>query len=162
MTKNYSFFSPASDGAYILSKVLKSLSLEKLILRLNPIGSDGAASIFSVLEFLPITNLDMAGCSLDKTITKLFMQLVVQNKKLWFIDLSNNILGQVSSLCFFFFFVGVFIINFYEFQEFGKHLLKVVGFNKTLKSINLRNAGLSLEMCQQFQEILKQNHLNMK
>ena len=69
--------------------------MEKLILRLNPIGSEGAASIFSALEQLPITNLDMAGCSLDETITKLFMQLVVQNKTLLFVDLSNNWLEEV-------------------------------------------------------------------
>lgn len=69
--------------------------MEKLILRLNPIGSEGAASIFSSLEHLPITNLDMSGCSLDETITKLFMQLVVQNKTLLSVDLSNNWLGEV-------------------------------------------------------------------
>ena len=86
----------ASEGAYILSKVLKRLSLEKLSLRLNPIGSDGAASIFMVLAALPIIYLDIAGCSLDELITKIFMQLVVENKTLWFIDLSNNSLGTVS------------------------------------------------------------------
>lgn len=88
----------ASEGAYILSKVLKSLSLEKLSLRLNPIGSDGAISIFMVLEALPIIYLDIAGCSLDESITKMFMQLVVQNKTLWFIDASNNYFGTVCCL----------------------------------------------------------------
>ena len=76
--------------------MLKRLSLEKLSLRLNPIGSDGAASIFMVLAALPIIYLDIAGCSLDELITKIFMQLVVENKTLWFIDLSNNSLGTVS------------------------------------------------------------------
>ncbi|XP_037827385.1 dynein regulatory complex subunit 5-like [Lucilia sericata] len=129
-----------SEGAYYLSKVLKSLSLEKLILRLNPIGSEGAASIFAALDGLPLTDLDMAGCSLDDTITKLFMQLIIQNKTLWSIDISNNCLGQ----------------------DFGKHLFKVIGFNKTLKRMNLRNTGVSLDMCKQFQEILKESHLKKK
>ncbi|KNC28146.1 hypothetical protein FF38_04391 [Lucilia cuprina] len=129
-----------SEGAYYLSKVLKSLSLEKLILRLNPIGSEGAASIFGSLDDLPLTDLDMAGCSLDDTITKLFMQLIIQNKTLWSIDISNNCLGQ----------------------DFGKHLFKVIGFNKTLKYMNLRNTGLSLDKCKQFLEILKESHIKKK
>ncbi|KAM7363096.1 uncharacterized protein ACRADG_000148 [Cochliomyia hominivorax] len=129
-----------SEGVYILSKVLKSLRLETFILRLNPIGSEGAASIFSVLEFLPITYLDLAGCSLDETITKLFMQLIIKNKTLCFIDLSNNKLGP----------------------NFGKHVYKIIGFNKTLTTINFKNTGLTLDICKKFEQILKENYLKKK
>uniref|UniRef100_A0A1A9V2K0 Uncharacterized protein n=1 Tax=Glossina austeni TaxID=7395 RepID=A0A1A9V2K0_GLOAU len=84
-----------AEGAYILSGVIKDLSLEELILRLNPIGSNGATTIFSILDCLPIKNLDISGCLLTDSITKSFMQLVVTNKSLICIDVSNNVLGKL-------------------------------------------------------------------
>ncbi|XP_053949283.1 dynein regulatory complex subunit 5 [Anastrepha ludens] len=124
-----------SEGAYVLSRTIKGLSLRKLILRLNPIESDGVATIFSLLQNLPIETLDISGCSICESITKLFMQLIIQNKSLVSIDISNNKLGE----------------------EFGKQLYKIIGFNKVLQHLDLRNTGLSLELRNKIKEILKNN-----
>ncbi|KAL9887988.1 uncharacterized protein ACN2A1_010105 [Glossina fuscipes fuscipes] len=125
----------SAEGAYILSGVIKDLSLEELILRLNPIGSNGATTIFSILDCLPIKNLDISGCLLTGSITKSFMQLVVTNKSLICIDVSNNVLGK----------------------DFGKHLMKVIGFNRKIMNIDLHNTGLTQEHRNQFKEFLRQN-----
>uniref|UniRef100_A0A1B0BF68 Uncharacterized protein n=1 Tax=Glossina palpalis gambiensis TaxID=67801 RepID=A0A1B0BF68_9MUSC len=125
----------SAEGAYILSGVIKDLSLEELILRLNPIGSNGATTILSILDCLPIKNLDISGCLLTHSITKSFMQLVVTNKSLICIDISNNVLGK----------------------DFGKHLMKVIGFNRKIMNIGLHNTGLTQEHRNQFKEFLRQN-----
>lgn len=43
------------------------------------------------------------------------------------------------------------------FQDFGKHLLKVIGCNKTLEELDLRNTGLSLGIRGKFREFLMRN-----
>ncbi|XP_017860566.1 PREDICTED: uncharacterized protein LOC108612165 [Drosophila arizonae] len=123
------------EGAYTLSRTLVHVPLVRLVLRLNPIQSDGAAAIFHTLQTMPIKQLDLASCSITESITKLFMMLICQQKTLLVIDLSNNDLGQ----------------------DFGKHLLKIINCNKMLEDMDLRNTGLSLEMRRKFQEILLKN-----
>ncbi|XP_004518540.1 T-complex-associated testis-expressed protein 1 [Ceratitis capitata] len=124
-----------SEGAYILSRTIKGLSLRKLILRMNPIESDGVAAIFSLLRDLPIETLDISCCSISPTITKLFMQLIIQNKFLVSVDISNNNLGE----------------------EFGMQLFKIIGFNKVLHHLDLRNTGLKLDLRNKMRDILKGN-----
>lgn len=87
----------AEEGAYTLSRTLVHIPLVRLVLRLNPIQSDGAAAIFHTLQTMPIKELDLASCSITESITKLFMMLICQQKTLLVIDLSNNDLGQVSA-----------------------------------------------------------------
>lgn len=89
------FFS-AEEGAYILSRTLTRVPLEKLVLRLNPIQSDGAAAIFNTLQVMPIRQLDMGSCSISESITRLFMKLICQQTTLIRIDFSNNYVGEVS------------------------------------------------------------------
>lgn len=48
------FFSIAHEGAIELAAVIKTRNIETLDLRLNPIGSDGAAAIFGVMHRTPI------------------------------------------------------------------------------------------------------------
>ncbi|XP_017478952.1 PREDICTED: T-complex-associated testis-expressed protein 1, partial [Rhagoletis zephyria] len=122
-----------SEGAYVLSRTIKGLSLRKLILRLNPIESDGVAAIFSLMQRMPVEALDISGCSVCPSITKLFMQLLIQNKSLVNIDISNNELGE----------------------EFGKQLHKIIGFNKVLQHLDLRNTGMNLELRTKIKEVLK-------
>ena len=69
--------------------------MEKLILRLNPIESDGAAAILSVVQHLPLKLLDISGCSMTNAITKLLMQFIVQNETILNLDVSNNVLEEV-------------------------------------------------------------------
>uniref|UniRef100_A0A1I8NAV2 Leucine Rich repeat protein n=1 Tax=Musca domestica TaxID=7370 RepID=A0A1I8NAV2_MUSDO len=127
-----------SEGAYIIARVIKNLHLEKISLRLNPIGSDGAAAIFGILDCLPMRNVDISGCSITDTITLLFVNFLGHNRTLWYIDMSNNELGM----------------------HFGEQLLKVIGRNKCLKQLDLRNTGLTLEMCNKVKDILKENFKN--
>ncbi|XP_050316613.1 dynein regulatory complex subunit 5 [Bactrocera neohumeralis] len=129
-----------SEGAYVLSRTMKGVSLRKLILRMNPIQSDGVAAIFSLLCDLPVETLDISGCSICQSITKLFMQLIIKNKALVSIDISNNDLGE----------------------EFGKQLYKIIGFNKVLQRLDLRNTGLSLELRNQIKEVLEGNKVKTK
>ncbi|XP_061387239.1 uncharacterized protein LOC133322224 [Musca vetustissima] len=127
-----------SDGAYIIARVVKNLNLEKISLRLNPIGSDGAAAIFGILDCLPMRNVDISGCSITDTITLLFVNFLCHNRTLWYIDMSNNELGM----------------------NFGEQLLNVIDRNKHLKVLDLRNTGLTLEMCNRVKNILKDNFKN--
>ncbi|XP_011193467.2 dynein regulatory complex subunit 5 [Zeugodacus cucurbitae] len=130
----------SSEGAYVLSCTMKGLSLRKLILRMNPIESDGAAAIFSLLCDLSVEILDISGCSICKSITKLFMQLIIKHKSLVSIDISNNDLGE----------------------EFGKQLYKIIGFNKILQYLDLRNTGISLELRNNIKGVLEVNKLKTK
>ncbi|ALC45723.1 CG14325 [Drosophila busckii] len=123
------------EGAYTLSRTLTRVPLECLVLRLNPIQSDGAAAIFNTLQLMPIKQLNLGSCSISASITKLFMMLICQHTTLIHIDLSNNCLGE----------------------HFGKHLLKVIGSNKALERLDLRNTGLSMEMRCKFEEFLLKN-----
>ncbi|XP_073819424.1 NACHT, LRR and PYD domains-containing protein 3 [Musca autumnalis] len=128
----------SSNGAYILARVIKNLNLEKISLRLNPIGSDGAAAIFGILDCLPMRNVDISGCSITDSITLLFINFLRHNRSLWYIDMSNNDLGM----------------------NFGKQLLNSIGSNRYLKALDLRNTGLTLEMCNMIKVILKKNFKN--
>ncbi|EDV93787.1 dynein regulatory complex subunit 5 [Drosophila grimshawi] len=123
------------EGAYTLSRILTNVPLRRLVLRLNPIQSDGAAAIFHTLQMMPIRDLNLGSCSISESITKLFMMLICQHKTLLHIDISNNCLGE----------------------DFGKHLLKIISCNKMLEELDLRNTGLSLDMRHKFQEILLKN-----
>ncbi|KAH8242587.1 hypothetical protein KR032_000271 [Drosophila birchii] len=123
------------EGAYILSRTLRNVPLQRLVLRLNPIKSDGAAAIFNTLQFMPIKELDLGTCGITETITKLFMMLVCQHTTLLEIDLSNNSVGE----------------------EFGKHLMKIISCNKVIERLDLRNTGLSMDMRRKFQEFLVKN-----
>ncbi|XP_030374810.1 dynein regulatory complex subunit 5 [Scaptodrosophila lebanonensis] len=123
------------EGAYILSRTLQHVPLQHLVLRLNPIQSDGAAAIFNTLQVMPIKVLDLGSCSITESITKLFMLLMCQHKTLLEIDLSNNCLGE----------------------DFGKHLLKVLGLNKILEHLDLRNTGMSMDMRHKFKTFLLKN-----
>ncbi|XP_017102928.2 dynein regulatory complex subunit 5 [Drosophila bipectinata] len=123
------------EGAYILSRTLRHVPLQRLVLRLNPIQSDGAAAIFHTLQLMPIKELDLGTCGISETITKLFMMLICQHNTLLDIDISNNSLGE----------------------DFGKHLMKIITCNKVLEKLDLRNTGLSLEMRRKFQELLIKN-----
>ncbi|KAM8703799.1 hypothetical protein ACLKA7_008433 [Drosophila subpalustris] len=123
------------EGAYTLSCTLRHVPLQRLVLRLNPIQSDGAAAIFQTLQLMPIRELNLGSCGISETITKLFMMLICQHKTLLNIDLSNNLLGE----------------------DFGKHLLKIIHCNKILEELDLRNTGLSLEMRRKFREFLLKN-----
>ncbi|KAH8409838.1 hypothetical protein KR222_009400 [Zaprionus bogoriensis] len=123
------------EGAYILSRTLTRVPLQRLVLRLNPIQSDGAAAIFNTLQLMPIRQLDLGSCGITESITRLFMMLICQQKTLLRIDLSNNCLGE----------------------DFGKHLLKIITCNKTLEELDLRNTELSLEMRRKFREFLLKN-----
>ncbi|KAH8311864.1 hypothetical protein KR044_008318 [Drosophila immigrans] len=123
------------EGAYTLSCTLRHVPLLRLVLRLNPIQSDGAAAIFHTLQMMPIRELNLGSCGISETITKLFMMLICQHKTLLHIDLSNNCLGE----------------------DFGKHLLKIIHCNKVLESLDLRNTGLSLDMRRKFREFLLKN-----
>ncbi|XP_013100494.2 uncharacterized protein LOC106082492 [Stomoxys calcitrans] len=127
-----------SEGAHTLACLIKSLNLEKISLRLNPIGDEGASAIIGVLDYIPIRNLDISGCSLTSNITNMFMQLITQSETLWYIDVTNNDLGVI----------------------FGRHLLDVIVNNKILKAVDLRNTGLSLNMCNEIKDILKENFNN--
>ncbi|XP_037942913.1 leucine-rich repeat-containing protein 34-like, partial [Teleopsis dalmanni] len=123
-----------AEGALLLSRSLRNLKLEKFILRFNPIQSDGAAIIFSLLNYLPIKYLDISCCCICVGITKLFMQLIVENKILRYLDVSNNELNE----------------------EFGVQLYKIIGFNKTLQMLDVRNTGLSFTLRNKLRDILKQ------
>lgn len=92
-----SFFAAAEEGAYILSRTLRHVPLLRLVLRLNPIQSDGAAAIFHTLQVMPIKELDLGTCGISETITKLFMMLICQHNTLLYIDISNNSLGEVRN-----------------------------------------------------------------
>ncbi|XP_068157761.1 dynein regulatory complex subunit 5 [Drosophila tropicalis] len=123
------------EGAYILSRTLRHVPLKRLVLRLNPIQSDGAAAIFHTLQAMPIREIDLSSCGITASITKLFMMLICQHTTLLDIDLSNNTMGE----------------------DFGKHLMKIMSSNKVLEELDLRNTGLSLTMRRKFQEILLRN-----
>lgn len=129
------------------------MPLLRLVLRLNPIQSDGAAAIFHTLQVMPIKELDLGTCGISETITKLFMMLICQHNTLQDIDISNNSLGEVRDT------LMIPYINFYNqlFQDFGKHLMKIITCNKVLEKLDLRNTGLSLEMRRKFQELLIKN-----
>ncbi|XP_067614767.1 dynein regulatory complex subunit 5-like [Eurosta solidaginis] len=129
-----------SEGAYILSRTIRGHSLRKLILRMNPIESDGAAAIFSLMYVIPVEMIDISGCSICSSITKLFMKLIVTNKSLISIDVSNNDVGE----------------------EFAKQLCKVIGFNKVLQHLDLRNTGISIERRIKIKDILKLNQMKDK
>lgn len=128
---------------------------------MNPIESDGVAAIFSLLRDLSVETLDISGCSMCQSIIKLFMQLIIKNKSLVSIDISNNDLGEVymhnkqqndKSI----------IICFMCSQEFGKQLYKIIGFNKVLQHLDLRNAGLSLNLRNQIKAVLEGNKVKTK
>lgn len=144
----------AEEGAYTLSRTLRHVPLQRLVLRLNPIQSDGAAAIFHTLQLMPIRALNLGSCGISETITKLFMMLICQHKTLCNIDLSNNCLGEVSSSSYWAF---VSYIYNYLFKNFGKHLLKVIHCNKILEELDLRNTGLCLDMRRKFREFLLKN-----
>lgn len=89
------------------------------------------------------------------------MQLIIKNKSLVSIDISNNDLGEVymhnkqqndKSI----------IICFMCSQEFGKQLYKIIGFNKVLQHLDLRNAGLSLNLRNQIKAVLEGNKVKTK
>ncbi|SPP83910.1 dynein regulatory complex subunit 5 [Drosophila guanche] len=123
------------EGAYILSRTLRHVPLQRLVLSLNPIQSDGAAAIFHTLQAMPIKELDLGSCCITETITKLFMMLICQHTTLLCIDISNNALGE----------------------DFGRNLLKIIVCNKVLEKLDLRNTGLSLDTRHKFQEFLTKN-----
>ncbi|XP_055908312.1 dynein regulatory complex subunit 5 [Eupeodes corollae] len=123
------------EGAFTLSQALKGRHLEQLILRLNPIESDGAAAILSVVQHLPLKDLDISGCSMTNTVTKILMQLIVQNATILNLDISNNILKESS----------------------GQKICKIIGFNKILRKLDLRNTGVTLDTKNKIMEVLKLN-----
>ncbi|XP_055850578.1 uncharacterized protein LOC129915137 [Episyrphus balteatus] len=123
------------EGAYVLSQALQGRHLEKLFLRLNPIESDGAAAILSVVQHLPLKILDISGCSMTNTITKLLMQFIVQNETILNLDVSNNFLEE----------------------SFGTKICKIIGFNKVLCQLDLRNTGVTQDTKNKIIEVLKLN-----
>lgn len=86
----------AQKTALYLSKMIRNRRIEHLDVSLNPIGSEGAATIFSVVHKLPIKFLNISACSITETIGKLLLKLLVENKTLFHFNISNNELGNVS------------------------------------------------------------------
>ena len=131
----------APEAALLLSRTLKLRRLKSLDLAMNPIGSDGAAAIFSIIGTLSLEHLDVSACSITESIMRVLFKLIYEMKVLDYLDLSNNELGDVSIK-----YVKFDIkLNYKYMQELGKNLAKVIGFNKSLKYLDLRNTGIANE-----------------
>uniref|UniRef100_A0A336MCA9 CSON014907 protein n=1 Tax=Culicoides sonorensis TaxID=179676 RepID=A0A336MCA9_CULSO len=111
----------SSEGALQLAKACRRRNIEKLDIRLNPITSEGAAAIFSVLNEIPIIELNMACCSLDETIGPYIFKAIKENKTLKSLNVSANHLGQ----------------------KIGEELLRIIPQNKVIQELDIRNSDIS-------------------
>ncbi|CAD7093806.1 unnamed protein product [Hermetia illucens] len=127
------FFSQKT--ALYLSKMIRNRRIEHLDISLNPIGSEGAATIFSVVHKLPIKFLNISACSITETIEKLLLKLLVDNKTLFHFNISNNELGN----------------------ELGMNIYRIIGFNKVLKCLDLRNTNIQTKLRKDITSVLFQN-----
>ncbi|XP_055382808.1 dynein regulatory complex subunit 5 [Condylostylus longicornis] len=123
------------ESALILSRTLQNRKIKRLILRLNPIESDGAAAIFAIIKCLPLELLDVSGCSITSSIQRVLLKLIYETKTLRQLDLSNNELGP----------------------EIGSTLYRTIGFNKSLRQIDLRNTGIYNEHKNYINDVLFPN-----
>jgi hypothetical protein len=88
----------AAQGILQLSDALKKRNIERLDVRLNPIGSDGAAIIFSLIRQQKIKYLSIACCSIDENIEKMLLSALSSHRTLSILDISSNKFNDVSIL----------------------------------------------------------------
>lgn len=127
------FLSP--HGASDLAKILRRRNIQKLDLRLNPITSEGAAALFSIVNGIPIQQLNLACCSLDESIGPLLLKVIEVNQTIKSLNVSANRLGQ----------------------KMGEDILAVVGGNAVIQELDVRNSDISYEVKSKIDSLILEN-----
>ncbi|KXJ83784.1 uncharacterized protein LOC109622067 [Aedes albopictus] len=125
----------SSDSIVDLIHLIRRRPIEKLDLRLNPILSEGAICVLTMMFYLPLKELNLSCCSIDEEIEEYLLMMLRFNSSIKFLDFSSNKLGPAM----------------------GEHLVERVQENKTLQRFDLRNTEISADVRAIVDELVMEN-----
>ncbi|XP_055638572.1 uncharacterized protein LOC129776763 [Toxorhynchites rutilus septentrionalis] len=125
----------SSESILDLIHLIRRRPIERLDLRLNPILTEGAIFVLTMVFYLPLKELNLSCCSIDEEIEEYLLMILRFNKSIKFLDFSSNKLGLMM----------------------GERLAERVRENKTLQKFDLRNTDISAEIRAVIDEIVMEN-----
>ncbi|KAL1374371.1 hypothetical protein pipiens_018117, partial [Culex pipiens pipiens] len=125
----------SAESILFLVHLIRRRPIERLDLRLNPIGNPGAIIILTMMFYLPLKELNLSCCSIDEEIEEYLLMMLRFNKSVKFLDLSSNKLGPAM----------------------GAGLVERIKENKTLQRFDLRNTEISADFRALIDEMVMEN-----
>ncbi|XP_001651259.2 uncharacterized protein LOC5566884 [Aedes aegypti] len=125
----------SSESIVDLVHLIRRRPIEKLDLRLNPILSEGAICVFTMIFYLPLKDLNLSCCSIDEEIEEYLLMMLRFNQSVKFLDMSSNKLGPIM----------------------GEQLIRRVQENKTLQRFDLRNTEIPADVRAIVDELVMEN-----
>lgn len=113
----------ASDGAILLANILRRRKIEVIDLKLNPILAEGAIHIFSLVNVVELTSLNLSSCSFDESVGDTLVHVLKFSKSLISMNLSINKLSE----------------------ELGTRMVQALASNSVLRTFDIRNTEISLK-----------------
>lgn len=111
----------STEGAMLLSNILRRRKIETLDLKLNPILSDGANEILALAGIIELSVLNISSCSFDETVEEALLFVLRKNKKLRQLNISINKLSD----------------------DLGEKIVKNLSHNLILRELDVRGTGIS-------------------
>ncbi|XP_053696732.1 uncharacterized protein LOC128744017 [Sabethes cyaneus] len=125
----------SSESILDLVHLIRRRPIERLDLRLNPILTEGAISVLTMIFYLPLKELNLSCCSIDEQIEDYLLMTIRFNTSIEVLNFSSNPLGQAM----------------------GDKLLARVSENRKLQQFDLRNTDISPDVRAVIDEIVMEN-----
>lgn len=122
----------STDGAILLTNILRRRQIENLDLKLNPIMAEGATHILSLAN---IVSLNLSSCSFNESIEEALIFVLKSSKTLRKLNLSINKLGE----------------------DLGIKITNVLTNNKIIRKLDIRNTEISLKTKTNIDAIVLEN-----